>query len=344
MAVSIKADRKKQYKQSLTTIDSHTAGEPTRLVVDGIGHLSGNSMKDKREYFMENLDHVRKLLTREPRGHRGMFTAVVTKPVTPEALFGLIYMDPRRYPFLCGHATIGAVTTLIEIGFINLPDGEQSVIVDTPSGPIETKVQVKNGKARSVTLQMIPSFVHKTGEIISIQGYPELITETVCVGGFFVMVNASQVSLALKPENAAELVQLGMTIIDAANRQLSVSHPERPEVKTIDVVEFYNDIGESSKNSCGIVIYGESHMDRSPCGTGTTAKMTLLHHLGHLNLNESYINAGPLGTEFKGRVIAETQIGDKPGVIAEVTGSAQITGFHEFVLDVDDPFPEGHLL
>ena len=344
MTVSIEMQVGERFRDCISTIDSHTAGEPTRLVINGIGPLPGTTMREKREYFIHNLDHVRKQLTREPRGHRDIFTAVVTKPVTPEASFGLIYMDPRRYPFLCGHATIGAVVTLIDIGFISLADGEQFVIVDTPSGPMKTTVDVKNRKAVCVTLQMVPSFVYKTGERFSVPGYAQLEGETVCVGGFFIMINASQINITLKPENSRQLIDLGMTLIESADRQLSVAHPERPEVNSIDVVEFYNDIKDGSKHSRGIVIYGESHMDRSPCGTGTTAKMTLLHHLGYLKIGESYINAGPLGTEFSGRLIEETKLGKQSAVVAEITGNAQITGYHQFVLDENDPFPEGYLL
>jgi proline racemase len=344
LTISIQTDTNSRFKNAISTIDSHTAGEPTRLVVNGIGPLPGSTVQEKRLHFMQNLDHVRKRLTWEPRGHRGMFTAVVTKPISPGASFGLIYMDPRRYPFLCGHGTIGAVASLIDIGYISFPDGEQSVIVDTPSGPMNISVNIKNSKAEAVTLRMVPSFVYKTGQRFSIAGYDGLEGETVCVGGFFIMVNASQINLGLEPENARQLIDLGMNIIEEANRQLTVAHPERPEVKSIDVVEFYNDVKNGSRHSRGIVIYGESHMDRSPCGTGTTAKMTLLHHLGHLKIGEEYTNAGPLGTEFTGRLITKTTLGSQPAVVAEITGSAQITGFHQFVLDNKDPFPEGYLL
>lgn len=333
-----------RFGRKITTIDSHTAGEPTRFVVGGIDPLPGETMKEKRLYFMEHYDHLRKRLTREPRGHRDMFTIVLTDPVTEGAAFGLIYMDPRRYPFLCGHATIASVSNLIDIGKLEVKEGLNEIILDTPSGPMVTKAVVVNGKTESVTLQMVPSFVHKTGEKITVPEVGEIEVETVCVGGFFVMVNAGQIDIDLIPQNSVELKRLGMTIIDVANEQLTVSHPERPEVKTVDVVEFYEDDSGSASQHKGIVIYGEAHMDRSPCGTGTTAKMTLLHHLGKIELNESYINAGPLGTTFEGKLVSETRIGNRKAVIAEIRGSAQITGFHSFILDKDDPFPEGFLV
>lgn len=333
-----------QFDQRIRTIDSHTAGEPTRLVIGGIGELPGESMRDKRQYFIDHLDPIRKRLTREPCGHTDMFTAVLTDPVTEGAKFGLIYMDPRRYPFLCGHATIAAASTLIDAGLVRVPDGENSLIVDTPSGPMTIGVKVDNERTEAVTLQMVPSFVYNTGEILKVPEFGEIEVETVCVGGFFTMVNASQLDIALKPENSARLIKLGMELIDLSNEQLTVAHPERPEVKTVDVVEFYEDASSDKQTNTGIVIYGESHMDRSPCGTGTTAKMTLLHHLGHLKIGEDYINSGPLGTTFKGRLVHETFIGEQKAVVAEITSVANITGFHTFVLDDQDPFPEGYLL
>jgi proline racemase len=164
------------------------------------------------------------------------------------------------------------------------------------------------------------------------------------------MVSADQINLELAPENASRLIELGMTIIDAANEQLTVRHPARPEVTTVDVTEFYASTDRGHGKSA--VVYGESHMDRSPCGTGTSAKMTLLHHRGKLALDQPYVNTGILGTTFEGRLVAETMVGDPstgsgqalPAVVPEVRGSAHITGVHQFMLDPRDPFPKGFLL
>jgi proline racemase len=164
------------------------------------------------------------------------------------------------------------------------------------------------------------------------------------VGGFFAMVSSDQMGLALTPENAGRLIELGMAIIEAANDQLTVRHPTRPEVSTVDVTEFYELSDHRSRRGVSAVVYGESHIDRSPCGTGTSAKMTLLHHRGHLSLGETYVNVGILGTTFEGQLVAETTVGDLPAVVPEVRGSAQVTGVHQFVLDPRDPFPLGFLL
>jgi len=349
MRSTVTADRAighlvEQYPDRLVTIDSHTAGEPTRLIVSGIPPLRGETVAEKRQAFMREWDHVRLLLTREPRGHRDMLAALVTGPTTDGAEFGLIYMDARRYPYLCGHATIGAVTTLIEAGAIEVTEPETTVIVDTPSGPMETRARVHEGKVESVAMEAVPSFLHGENLPLDVPQLGRIAVDTVCVGGFFAMVSSEQVGLALTPDNADRLIELGMAIIDAANDQLTVRHPTRPEVTTVDVTEFYDLSGHESGRGVSAVVYGESHMDRSPCGTGTSAKMTLLHHRGLLPLNQPFINAGVLGTTFEGRLVAETAVGDLPAVVPEVRGSAQVTGVHQFVLDPRDPFPRGFLL
>ena len=333
-----------QFPSRLRTIDSHTAGEATRLIIGGIERIPGDTMKDKLYYFKANMDPIRLLLTREPRGKRGTMAALVTEPVSKGADFGLIYMDDRRYPYLCGHATIGAVMTLIEAGVLEARGQEMIVIVDTPSGPMETRAEVKNGKIQSVAIQMVPSFVYKDDQTLDVPGIGRIVVDLVCVGGFFVMVSADQIGMQLGPSNSHRLIELGMSAIEAANQQLVVRHPTRPEVTTVDVTEFYDPSDHSRGRRKSVVIYGEDHMDRSPCGTGTTAKMTLLHHRGELAVNQPFINSGPLGTTFEGRIVTETKVGDLKGVVAEIRGSAHITGIHEFVLDARDPFPEGFLI
>ena len=332
------------YPSHITTIDSHTAGEPTRLIVGGTGPVSGHTMQEKRLYFMENYDHIRLQLTRETRGHRDMFAAFLTEPVTQGAHFGLIYMDPRRYPFLCGHATMGAVMTLITAGAIPHTADVIPVIVDTPSGPMETTAYLRDGHVESVGIKMVPSFVYKDNEQLELAEYGMVSAATVCVGGFFVMVSADEIGLDWTPANRPRFIDLGMKLIEAANQQLLVRHPTRPEVNTVDVTEFYYPAGDARGHGKSIVVYGEEHMDRSPCGTGTAAKMTLMHHRGQLGLHKPFINTSPLGTTFEGRLVEAVAVGNMPAVIAEIKGSAFVTGIHEFIVDPKDPLQEGYLL
>lgn len=332
-----------RYRQQHITIDSHTQGEPTRLLVSCAAALPGATIGKKRDVFASRYDHLRKLLTREPRGHRDMFAAAVTEPVSDGAAFGLIYMDARRYPYLCGHGTIGAVTALVETGALEVEEGESIITIDTPSGPLQAHTRFENGRVLSVGLDMVPSFVTRTGCPLNVPGFGKVTVDLVCVGGFFAMVSASSVGIDLIPANSAELITLGMAIIESANQQLAVHHPERPEVDSVDVTEFYSEDPATGQGT-GVVVYGESHMDRSPCGTGTTAKMALLHHKGALGIGRPYRNASPLGTVFEGEIVRETAIGDYNGIVTRIRGSATITGFHRFVVDPDDPFPQGFLL
>ena len=332
-----------RYPDPIMTIDSHTQGEPTRLLISGTGALPGTTIKAKRDYFESHYDHIRMLLTREPRGHRDILAAVLTEPVSPEAQFGLFYMDARRYPYLCGHATIGAVTTLIEVGGLSAADGQTIVTIDTPSGPQHAHCQVQEGRVTSVAIEMVPSFVFDTGCELEIAGFGNLHVDLVCVGGFFAMVAGADIGIALIPENSHKLITLGMAIIEGVNQSLTVYHPERPEVKTVDVVEFYDEDVHTGTGK-GFVVYGEAHMDRSPCGTGTAAKMTLLHHHGQLAVDQVYKNASPLGTVFEGQILRTQPIGNFDGIVAQIRGNAQITGYHQFVLDTDDPFQRGFLI
>lgn len=330
--------------QPIVTVDSHTDGESTRLVVGGLPLIPGDTMNDKRLYLANKMDYVRGLLTREPRGHRDLFGAVLTEPVTPEADFGLIYMDARRYPYLCGHATIGAVTTLIEAGAIPATEPETVVVVDSPSDSLTMRAAVCDGRVESVAFQAEAAFAYELDQPLKVPGVGSLTVDTVCVGGFFVMVSADQIDLDLTPENVGELADLGMRIIDAANEQLTVQHPAHPYVNTVDVVEFYAPGATDGVDGRNAVVFGEAHVDRSPCGTGTCAKLALLHRRGELAVNEVYTNQGILGTTFEAKILAERDVGGLPAVVPEVQGSAYITGVHRFLLDADDPFPTGFLL
>ncbi len=332
------------FDQCITTIDSHTEGESTRLIVNGVGEIPGNTMMEKLSYFKSNYDHVRCLLTREPRGGE-ILAAMVTKSVSPNAEFGLIYMDAKRYPYLCGHATIGAVVTLARTGFLELGENENSVLVDTPSGIMDARINVKEGRVISVAINMVPSFVFATHQTVQVEGFGDIPLDIVCTGGFFAMVESARIGIEPVIENKEVLVALGMKIIDAANEQLEVSHPVRPDVNTVDVTEFYSsEVTDGKAMGRGVVVYGESHMDRSPCGTGTAAKLTLLHHRRKISMNQPYTNFSPLGTAFDASLVEKTTIGSMDAWVAQIRGRAWMTGVHHFLLDEKDPFQKGFVV
>jgi len=348
-----------RFENQIVTVDSHTAGEPTRLIIGGLPPIPGRTINDKRLYISENLDHLRLLLSREPRGHRDMLAAIITEPVSDESDFGIVFMDARRYPYMCGHGTIGAITTLLEMGWLEAQDDETVVIVDSPSGRIHARARVKRAHGRprveSVAFQMESAFASLLDQSLEVPGLGRLTVDVSFAGGFFVMVSADQIGLALTPDNASELARYGMAIIEAGNQQLRVQHPTRTYIDSIDVMEFYDPAGHPQGRGKNFVVYGEGHVDRSPCGTGTCAKMALLHQRGELAVGQTFINEGLLGTTFEGRIVEETTVGDPStlrlrsrqtlsAIVPEIRGTAYLTGLHRFLVTSGDPFPEGFLI
>lgn len=346
------------FSDSILSIDSHVAGEPARLIVGGVPPISGKTTNDKRLYLSENLDDIRLRVTREPRGHRDMFASILVEPESEEATFGLVYMDARRYPYLCGHATIAAVSAMIELGLIKPQLPETPVVVDTPSGPWRTVAHVRenpvSGGRRflvdSVSIRPEIAFAYQLDQPLEVPGLGSIQVDVSFTGGFFVMVSADQIDLDLSVDNASRLAQLGMDIIEAGNAQLEVQHPQKNFINTIDVVEFFDPRGHENKRGKNFVVLGEGHIDRSPCGTGTCAKLALLHKRELLNVGEPFVNEGFLGTTFDARIIRETSLKDPatglntPAIIPEVSGTAHITGLQHIVLTPEDPFPEGFLI
>jgi proline racemase len=336
-----------QFRNQLTTLDLHVGGEPIRLVVDGLGPVPGQTINDKRLYISENLDYVRLLLTQEPRGHRDMFGAIITEPV--EGDFGMVFMDACRYPYMCGHGIIGAVTGFIEMGWLEARVPETTVVVDSPSGSIRARARVReraDGRPRvdSVAIQLESAFAFLLDHPLEVPELGRISADVSFAGGFFVMVSADQIKLTLTPDNAPELARYGMAIIEAGNQQLEVQHPTRAYINTIDVTEFFDPTGHAQRRGKNFVVLGEGHVDRSPCGTGTSAKMALLHRRGQLAVEQTFVNQGLLGTTFEGRIVEETTVGDISAIVPEIRGAGHVTGLHRFALTPDDPFPKGFLI
>jgi proline racemase len=326
--------------------------------VGGPQPIPGETINDKRLYLAENQDDVRLRVTQEPRGHRDMFASILTEPESENAAFGLVYMDARRYPYLCGHATIAAVSTLIELGVIEAQSPETSVVVDTPSGPWQTVAHVRKNSGAdgrrylvdAVAIQPELAFAYLLDQPLDVPGLGRIQVDVSYTGGFFVMVNAEQIGLDLTLDNAHQLARLGMEIIEAGNAQIKVQHPQREYINTIDVVELFDARGHGEQRGKNFVVLGEGHVDRSPCGTGTCAKLALLHRRGELDIGQMFVNEGLLGTTFDARIVREITIDgpgsrpDFPAIIPEVSGRSHITGIQHFVLTPEDPFPEGFLL
>jgi proline racemase len=333
----------------IVTLDYHVGGEPIRLVVDGLPEIPGDTINDKRLYIREHFDDVRLMLTREPRGHRDMFAGIITDPVTEGSRFGIVFMDARRYPYMCGHGMIGAVTAFAEMGCLDQELTETHLVVDSPAGPVRASVRLSEtaGQAvrvESVAIQMESAFAFLLDQTLDVPVLGQITVDVCFAGGFFVMVSVDELGTGLSPENASALAQWGMAIIEAANQQLEVRHPTRTYIDSVDVVEFYDLRGHQDGFGKNVVVLGEGHVDRSPCGTGTAAKMALLHRRGLLSTGQTFVNQGILQTRFEGRIVTESTLGDLPIIVPEIRGSAYATGLHRFVVTPDDPLPRGFLI
>ncbi len=341
-----------RYVRTVSTIDSHTAGEPTRLVTGGLPPMPGATMAEKLAYARKEMDGLRGLLMLEPRGRQDMYGALLTEPCHPAADFGLVFMNTQQYTTMCGHAVMGAATAVIETGIVSgdgrpTTNAEQSIVFDTPVGLVPTRSQVVGGQVLSVSFQNTPVFVYEQGACISLPDLGSLSADIVYSGGFFILIDARCLGLDLVPRYAEALAQLGVDLRRAANSQLQIQHPEQPHVTTIDGVEFHEPVQpqpDGSLRARNVATFGDRTIDRSPCGTGTCARMALLHARGDLAVGQTFVSESIIGTRFTGHIVNETRVGDFQAIVPEVTGRAHLTGFHQFVLDPDDPFPGGFSL
>lgn len=333
----------KEYQYKLKTIDSHTEGEATRIIYDGFPKLPGKTMMEKKNYLSEHYDFLRTSMMLEPRGHRDMFGALLTEPVHEEADCGVIFMDSGSYLNMCGHGSIGTASMLVETGMVKVTEPYTEVVLDTPSGVIRTMVHVVDGKAVEVSLYNVPAFLYEQGQTIDIAGWGEIDYDISFGGSFFALVNAEKIGLKLEIENIDEIISLGMKIRETINATKHVEHPYL-DISRVDLVEFYAHTENPEANMKNCVVFGDAQADRSPCGTGTSAKLAALYAKGEIKLGESFTYESITGSLFKGQAIKAVDIDGKCGIIPQITGSAWIIGLNEWLIDETDPLCNGFLL
>ncbi|MCR5054420.1 MAG: proline racemase family protein [Lachnospiraceae bacterium] len=333
----------KKHAYHLKTIDSHTEGECTRICYDGFPDLPGETMMEKKNYLMEHYDYLRTALMLEPRGHRDMFGALLTEPVNEEADFGVIFMDSGSCLNMCGHGSIGTASMLVETGLVEVTEPYTEVVLDAPSGIIRTRVHVVDGAAVDVSILNVPSFLYKEDEKIEIPGYGEITFDISFGGSFFAIVDAEKIGLKLEIENIEEITDLGIKLLTRINDEIEVKHPYL-DITTVDLVEFYAHTLTVKADMKNCVIFGDAQADRSPCGTGTSAKLAALYAKGELGLNEKFIYESITGSLFTGVAINEVKIAGRTAIIPQITGSAWITGINEWIIDDRDPHKYGFLL
>ncbi len=333
------------FSNSIFVIDSHTGGEPTRIVVGGLPKIPGDSMAEKYSYAESKLDSVRNLLCNEPRGHVGMFGALLTEPCVAEADFGVLYFGTVGWAPMCGHGTIGVGTVLVETGMVPAEKSPAEIVLDTPAGIVRVRVKVVAGKAESVSLVNVPAFLYEKDVSINVPGYGEVRGDIGFGGNWFFYVDAETIGVRVRSEKIDDLIEAGTAIKTAINKEVHLVHPTLSsvpdKVRCVSLID--TPVKNKNANQKNIVVEGK-FFDRSPCGTGTCARMAVLFGRNKLGLNEHFENESITGSLFRGRLIEETKVGDYSAVVPEITGSAYITGFNHIVLDQTDPFPEGFLV
>src|SRR5438477_2149135 len=317
----------------ITTIDAHAAGEPLRIVTGGLPPLPGNTILEKRRYMQQHLDYIRKALMWEPRGHRDMYGAVLTEKVTTEADLGVLFMHNEGYSTMCGHGIIAVVTALLETGAI-APKGQQTPInLDTPAGLVRaTAHQDSNGHVDHVSFLNVPSFLYASDVELDIPVYGHLTVDVAFGGAFYAFIPAAQPGLSVTPERAQQLAAAGDMITKAVNAVLPVKHPLEEDLGFLYGTIFTGPPADAAHHSRNVCIFANAEVDRSPTGTGVSARLALHYAKGEMRENEPISIESILGAEscFSGRVVELSQVGSYAAIVPEVSGRAFITGRHEF--------------
>lgn len=325
------------------TIDSHTGGEPTRLVVSGVP-VRGSTLLAQRDYVRAHHDDLRSALMCEPRGHRGMFGAIMTPPTREDVDFGVIWIDNQGYLNMCGHGTIGIGVTAVECGLVPVAEPTTTIRMDTPAGPVEIHVTVEGGHAREAAVVNVPAFVHARDVTVDAGDRGSVAADITFGGSFFAAVRGPDLGIEVRPENIDELVEAGLRLREAINSQIEVSHPVLEHIRSVDLVTIYGPPrAEGAKYKC-VHVFANGSFDRSPGGTGTSHMLALLFARGEMDEDEVVTAEGISGSVFRGRIVGRTAVGDRQAVIPEFAGAAHLTGFHQFLLDREDPLKEGFLL
>ena len=324
-------------------VDSHTEGMPTRVITSGVGPIDGDTMLERKLTFERDLDGIRRLLMHEPRGHGAMSGAILQPPIDASADWGVVFIEVSGCLPMCGHGTIGVATVLVETGMVEVTEPETVVRLDTPAGLVEARVAVSDGAARSVSLRNVPSFLHERSATVTVEGLGVVSYDMGYGGNFYAIVEADRHGLVVDPARSQELIDCGLLLMAAINGTNEPVHPLDEAIRGCHHVIWTapGRDGASARNATAI---HPGWLDRSPCGTGTSARMAVLHAAGELGIDEPFVNESVLGTRFTGRLLAETEVAGRPAVIPEITGRAWITGIGQYLLDSADPFPEGFRL
>lgn len=332
------------FSKMIQTIETHTFGEPTRIINGGLLKLKGDTVAQQRDYMAKHYEWLRNSLIQEPRGHRDMFGAVLLPPTRDGIDFGVIFMDNTNFLNMCGHATIGVSTAIVEMGLVEVTEPETKLVLETPAGIVYPKVRIENNRVKSVAFKNVPAFLEKRDVEIEVEGIGKIMVDISFGGNYFAWVDVEQLGEEIHVSNATRLKELGHLIKKHVNEQIKVQHPTKPYINTIDIVTFYGKPTIPEATYKNVHIFSDRQADRSPGGTGTTAMVARMIGRNELNLGEEIVCEGFVGGKFIGKAVERVKLGDVDAVIAEITGSAFITGFQNILIDPEDPFKYGFIV
>jgi len=333
------------FEKMITAVDSHTEGMPTRVVTSGFNSIPGRTMFEKKKYVEEHLDHLRTLLMFEPRGHGSMSGSILLPPTNPAADLGIVFIEVSGCLPMCGHGTIGTCTVAIETGLVKMTEPITLLKLDTPAGLVSAEAKVEDGRVKSVKIWNVPSFLYRKDVEVKVNGFGEVKLDIAFGGNFYSILPAENVGLALDKRNSQALIDCGMKIMKAVQQQFPLAHPLNPAINEIKHTMFTGPPKTKGADAKNTVVLYPGTLDRSPCGTGTSARMAQLYARGELTLNTDFVHESIIGSLFTGRLEKQEQLtAEISAVVPTIEGRAWITGFQQFVLDPEDPFPAGFLL
>ena len=327
----------------IKTIDAHAAGEPLRLIVDGMPRPSGKTMLEKRDWMRRRADHLRRALMLEPRGHADMYGALLTEPVSAGAHAGVLFMHNEGYSTMCGHGVIAVTTIAIERGLLFDRQGLE-LVLDTPAGTVYARPKVielgDTARVDAVAFTNVPAFVYLAGQAVKLGGR-ELRVDIAFGGAFYAIVDVEAVGVPLDVHRLSDLRRIATEIKASIEASVTIAHPAEPRLTGLYGVIFTGPPGDPEAHLRNLTVFADAEVDRSPCGTGTSAVMAVLDAMGLLPSDRPFVHESLIGTLFRGRLLSRTQVGDLPAIVTEIEGSAWITGDHTFYIDEEDPLREG---
>ncbi|MEZ6038587.1 MAG: proline racemase family protein [Planctomycetota bacterium] len=334
-----------QFSRVVQAIDSHTAGEPTRIVTGGLPFVEGNTMAEKRAALQREHDQLRRALVLEPRGHDAIVLAYLLPPCRAEADLGVVFANDAGYLGMCGHGAIGVATVAVATGMVPVVEPVTMVRLDTPAGVVACRVAVENGRPRSVTITNVPSFLYRQRVVVPVHGFGKVAADIAYGGNWFAFVEAEQLGLMVEKSHLPVLMQAATAIRESLVREgVRCVHPDSGDEEIVDHVKLFVPLDHQDGLADGVAsgaraltLCPGAAYDRSPCGTGTSAKLAVLHAKGELAIDEWFQSESVLKTRFRARVVAETKVGDFAAIVPEIEGSAWITAMTQFVIDPEDP-------